>query len=282
MIYTELRKNFFDLLCRNSSPDFIAYLRAYEALPMPFQESLDVSCELINGTRADSMRLAITGLQRRDVLRWLSACHRKIPLIQSLLFENSTDECFGIGLADYPSGMGVCRMKIYNTYGRFQSQDKKVKHIQHLFSLLNIPDVEFRKDLERFKDVDESGVDWELEGGAVLKVYFGPFHRDRLLDSSFGSLPKEEIQYYNILRSKNFLPETFTFSVKYSQNGRFLRTDLHYQTREFVLCFRMFDLKREALKFFVDFYRIFPSLRLQSISLQLVPVQKTYFYFKMR
>ena len=279
MISTELRREFFDLLCRNSSPDFIEYLRAYESLPKPPQESFEVSCELVNGIRVDSMRLAIMCLQRQDVLRWISACRHKIPLIQDLLFDNTTDECFGIGLADYPSGSGVCRMKIYNTYGPSQSQVRKVAHIQQLFSILNIPDVEFRKDWERFRKVEFSGIDWDREDRAMIKVYFGPFHLDQLFGSFSEALLKEDILYYDILRQRGLLPERIFFCVRYYRGSRSLRTDMCYRTRKIVPYLRVFDHKREASKFLVDLYRISPGSSLQFISMQRVPVFKEQFYF---
>lgn len=278
-ISTDLRKKFFDLLCRNSSPDFIEYLRAYEGLSRPPQESFEISCELVNGIRVDSMRLAVERLRRQDVLRWLSACHRKIPSIQDLLYENTTEECFGIGLADYPSGYGVCRMKIYNFYGRSQSQAKKITHIQQLFSLLNIPHVEFRKDWEMFRKVQFSGIDWDGEGQAMIKVYFGLFNLEKLFGSFFKTLSKKESLSYDVLRKRRLLPETFLFCVRYSQKGRSLRTDMRYQTRRFVPFLRMFDRKRNVSKFLIDFYRTFHDLKLEYISMQWIPVQKIQFYF---
>jgi hypothetical protein len=279
MISTDSRKKLFDLLCRNSSPDFIEYLRAYEGLSRPPQEQFEVSCELVNGIRIDSMRLAVTFLRRKDVLRWFSACHRKIPLIQDLLFDNTTDECFGIGLADYPSGSGICRMKIYNDFGPTVSQARRVAHIQQLFSLLNIPDAAFRKDWERFKILDLLGIDWDRDGQAVIKVYFGPFHLGQLFGSLSDVLFKNEILYYDILRQNCLLPHAFFLVAKYSQDGRSQRTDLRLRTRKFAPYFKLFDHKREASKFFIDFYRIFPGMRLEFIGNQWAPSQKTQFYF---
>ncbi len=106
------------------------YLRAYEDLPRPQQESFEVSCELVNGRRIDRMRLAILGLRRADVLGWMSACGHPARFIDGLLFENTTDACFGIGLADYESGAGNCRIKAYNEYGTSQSQEKNVAHVR--------------------------------------------------------------------------------------------------------------------------------------------------------
>ena len=193
MISVEFRKKFFDLLCRNSSPDFIRYLRAYEGLSVPQQESLEVSCELVNGRRVDGMRMAISCLSRKDVLKWLSACRQKIPFIQDLLFENTTQDCFGIGLADYSSGAGVCRMKIYNTYGPSQTQVRKAAHIQKSFSLLNMGDLQFKKDLEMFGKIEGMAIDWDHQGQATIKVYFGFFGPEQLSVGSLRALSKEEI-----------------------------------------------------------------------------------------
>ncbi|MEI7998586.1 MAG: hypothetical protein WCH62_03670 [Candidatus Omnitrophota bacterium] len=278
----ELRKKFFNLVCRNCSPDFIEYIRVYETLPKPPQESFEISCELINGIRVDSMRLAIMRLYRQDVLRWISACHHKISFLQDLLYENTTDECFGIGLADYPSGLGICRIKIYNTYGRFQSQKRKSTHIQQSFSVLNIPDVEFRKDWERFKKVEFSGIDWDREGRAMIKVYFGPFRLEQLFGNFSEVLLKEDILCYDILRQKGLLPEKFLFCVRYFQGARSIRTDMRFQTRRIVPYLRIFDHQREASKLFVDFYRIFPGSRLEYISMQWAPILKQQFYFWVR
>jgi hypothetical protein len=281
MISTERRKKFFDLLCSNSSPDFIEYLRIYENFSRSAQELFEASCELVNGIRVDSMRLAISNLHKQEVLRWIYACRFKIPLIEDLLFEDTKEACFGIGLADYPSGSGVFRMKIYNLYyGRSQSQSRKVAHIQQSFSLLNIPDIEFRKDLEQFRKVNISGIDWDCEGQAMIKVYFGPFPLEQLFGSLSEVFFKDEILCYDILRQKGLLPETFVITARYSRDGRSIRTDFPCRTRKFVPYLKMFDYKREVSKFFIDLYRIFPGLTLQVINMQWTPVQTTKFYFK--
>jgi len=282
MISTSNRKKLFDLLCRNSSPDFIEYLRVYEGLPQPPQESFEISCELVNGIRVDSMRLAILWLQRRDVLRWLSECHRKIPFIQEFLFDNKTEGCFGIGLADYLSGSGVCRMKIYNFYGSAQPESRKTAHIQQAFSLLNIPDVEFMKDWKLFRKIEVSGIDWDREGQPMIKVYFGPFPIEQLFSGFSKALSKEEFLCYNLLKERSMLPETFVFCARYSLNGRSLRTGMRYRTKKFVPYLKMFDNKKEVTKFFVDFYRIFPSLELQVITMQWLPIKKMQFYFLLK
>ncbi|MDP2653393.1 MAG: hypothetical protein Q8Q08_05110 [Candidatus Omnitrophota bacterium] len=279
MIYLEFRKKFFDLLCRDSSPDFVGYLRAYEGLPLPPEESFEISCELVNGMRVDNMRLAIMCLHRRDVLRWLSAFRCKVPLSQDFLFENAADNCFGIGLADYPSGSEACRIKLYNTYGDLQSQAGKVEHIQRLFSSLNIPDAAFRRDWEQFRDVEFSGVDWGLEGRASIKVYFGPFSLDQFSGGLSGKLLKEDRLCYDVLRQEGLLPKAMIFCARYFLGGRSLRIDICCKTRKMSSYLRMFDPKGEALRFLVDFYRIFPGLSLQYISIQSVPVQKIKFYF---
>ncbi len=276
-----MRKALFDLLCLHSSPVFIEYLRAYENLTQPPREGFEVSCELINGVRVDNMRVAIMCLRMKVLLRWLSACRRKIPMIQDLLFKNTTDGCFGIGLADYPSGSGICRTKIYNEYGNSKSQVGKIAHVQQLFPLLNIPDVDFRKDSLKFSKMNISCIDWDREKRAAIKVYFGPFPLEHLFGRFSEVFSKEEILCYDILRKKGLLPEMFQFSIKYSQDGRSIKTELRYQTMNIVPYLKKFDPKQEVSNFLVDFYRLFPDLSLQVISMQWIPVEKIQFYFLM-
>lgn len=278
-ISVNLRKKFFDILIRNSSSEFVQYLRAYEDLSRSSSEAFEISCELVNGIKVDNVRLSIEGLRRINVLKWLEACHRPIPFIEDLLYKNSTEHCFGIGLADYPSGGGTCRIKIYNFYGRLQSQAKKLAHIRKVFSLLNIPDDQFKKDYERFKRVEFSGIDWDQEGKVTFKVYFGLFPLDHLFDKFFQIFKKDEMKKYEALRKRGLLPEKFICCAKYSQKGSSLRTDMRYQTRKISPFLKIFDVKQEVLASIADFYKVFNDIKLEYIAMQWVPVQKIQFYF---
>lgn len=273
-----LRKRLFSILCVRSSQDFIEYLRVYEDLPMPRKESFEVSCELVSGMRRDSARLAILGLHRQDVLRWLYRCHREIPLIQKLLFNNTT-ECFGIGLTDYPLGLGVCRIKIYNEYGLSKSQVDERSHIQSLFAILNIPDNDYKQDLERFGKVHMSGIDWDCNGQATIKVYFGFFQSGQSVNSLKQSLSDDDSFYYNTLRDNGLLPETFLFCIRYSRGGRSVRTDMRVQTRKIVPYLRIFDHQGEIERFLADFSSVFLRLSLEFVSVNLLPVKKVQFHF---
>jgi len=278
-ISIEQRKKVFDLLCRDSSPDFIKYLRAYEGIPRPPSESFEISCELINGIRNDSARLAVFDICRQDVLRWLSACQRQVPLIQDLLFENATDECFMIGLADYPSSSRGCRFKIYNEYSSSLSQIGDGGHAQRLFSLLNISDVAFKKDLDLFKKVKIAAIEWDHQQRAIIKVYFGNFHLEQLFTSFSEALFKDELLCYDNLRKKALLPEIFHICVRYSPQGRSIKMEFNCQTRRVVPYFEMFDQQRQAAKFFADLFRITPGLRLEFLSVQWLPAPKVQYYF---
>ena len=279
MISAQLRKKFFDLLCCHSSSDLIQYLRAYEGLSIPPKELLEVSCELVNGKKADGTRLAITCLRRQDVLEWFSACRKKEPLIQDILFENAAEDCFGIGLADGPLGADACRIKIYNTYGRSQLLVRKIQHIQKLFPLLNISDAKFKKDLELFRKIEGIAIDWDHQGPATIKVYYGYFDSEQLFVAPFQALSKEEILCYDILRQQGLLPRMFLRCARYSRDGRTFRTDMRFQTKRVVPYLRILDHQREASRFFVDFYKIFPDLELEYISMQWAPVEKMQYYF---
>ena len=274
------RQNLFDLLCAEGSADLVGNLRAYEGIPRPEDESFEVSCELVNGVRADSIRIAIMNLHRQDVLRW-AACRHRIPLIEDLLFDNATDGCFGIGFADYSSGRGVCRTKIYTEYGSSNSKAGKLAHLQRLFPLLNISDKEFKDDLKRFGKVDATGIDWDAQDRSVIKVYWGPFQLEELLAKYSDVLLSKEILCYDLLRQYDLLPRSFLIVAKYSGEGRSRRTDLCIRTRRVVPFFRMFDPHKEAAKVFLDISRIYPRWRLEYIGLQWEPVEKVQFYFLM-
>ena len=280
MIPLELRKKLFEIALPGSSPDFSRYLRAYETLPRPVNESFEISCELINGKRVDQMRLAILGLQRHDVLQWLNACGRHIPSIEGILLDSALDACFGIGLADYPLGQGLCRMKVYhNTWGETYSQVKKFKHLRQLFELLEIKESEFIKDWELFRKVDISGIDWDGENRATIKVYYGPFYTDDLFGRFCDVFPKEDLRRYDDLREKSLLGETCLFCAKYNREGRSIRTDIRYRTTKVAAYLKDFDHLHEVSRFFLDYYKIFPGLRLEFISIQWNPVIKKQFYF---
>jgi hypothetical protein len=277
-----IRKRLFDFLSDHSSSEFVEYLRAFESLPKSSNESFEVSCELMNGKRIDQMRLAILGLNRNDVLGWVSACRLQIPLIEELLFENTKDECFGIGLADYPSGAGLCRIKLYNEYRDFQSQTRTIAHIQTLFSLLNIPDEAFKKDLELFGKVRISAIDWDMENQAMIKVYFGFFRPEGAFQGFAGALLKEDLICYNNYKKHGFMPEKVQFSIRYSKEERSLKTEMFFQGIKIVPFLKLFDHQREVSRFFADFYKDLPDLVLHVISMQWVPVERMQFYFMIR
>jgi hypothetical protein len=148
-----------------------------------------------------------------------------------------------------------------------------------LFSVLNIPDHDFKNDLARFRKLHFSGIDWDQDGQAMIKVYFGLFPMGKKFDSLSEALTKQELLCYDHLRKKGLLPANFLFCVRYSQKGRSLRTDLRCRTRQILPYLKMLDPKKDVSRFFVDLYRIFPGLSLQYISLQWAPVQKRQFYF---
>lgn len=271
----------FDLLCRWGSPDFVKYLRAYDSIPRPKGESLETSCELADGIREDRGRLAIFNLQRQDVLNWIAACQLKIPSVEDLVFGNTIDECFMIGLADYPSKARGCRLKIYNEYGTSKSLDTGDKHAAQLFSLLDIPDYEFKKDFELFKKIKIGAVEWDGQQRAMIKIYFGDFDSKQLLGRFSGMFLKEELLCYGQLLKKGLLPKKFHFCIRYSRKeGRSLKIELNCQTRKVVPYLDMFDQRREAAKFFLELYRLFPGLRMEFVSIQWDPAQKVQFYFK--
>ncbi len=274
----DFRTKFFDALSCDSSGEFAQYLRAYEKLEIP-DEKFEISCEVVDGLRLDRMRLSIEGLGRQDVLKWFAACRRKIPLIEDLLYTNTTEKCFGIGLADYPSGKGVGRIKIYNFYGRQQLQAQKVEHIAKSFTLLNIPQAAFKKDQSLFKRIEFSGIDWDHEGQATIKVYFGLFNLEELFEKFSGEFARGEMLKYDLLRQKGLLSEKFLICVKYSPKGRSLRADMRYQTRKFVTLLKIFDPRQNVARFIADFYQIFHDLKLEYLSMQWNPKQKMQFYF---
>ena len=281
MIALESRKKLFEMLRAGCSSDFAVYLRGYEMLhPRPSKESFEVSCELVNGKRVDQMRLAVLGLQKHDVLEWLKACQRHIPMVKELLFDSALDACFGIGLADYTSGQGACRIKIYhNTFGNTYPQVAKFQHLRRLFALLGIPELEFIKDWQRFKKVDISGIDWDGQDQATIKVYYGPFYPQDLFGRFSEVFSKQDIMRYDALWQEGLLAEAFLFCAKYGRQGRSIRTDMRYRTKNPAAYLKEFDPHHEASRAFLDFYKVFPASRLEFISMEWSAVERMQFYF---
>ena len=273
------RQALFNLLCRQTSPRFTEYLRVYEHLPQPRGESFELSCELVDGVRVDSMRVAIMCLRKKEVLRWLLASNNRVPFVRDVLFDNETDECFGIGMADYPTGLGARRIKIYNAYKRSQVRVRKTDHILQLCDLFNIPDNGFRKDLERFEKIELSSIDWSREKKAAIKVYFGPFNSDQLFKRFSRVFPKDEIMPYRVLCEKKLLPEVVYFTAKYSQEGHTFRVDLCNRMKDIRPYLKAFDHHQQVSGFLADFRRIFPDLHLQWISTQGAFFHKIQLYF---
>jgi hypothetical protein len=280
--YCLFRRKLFIHLKQICSPDFINYLNAYEALPLPPKESLEISCELDNGIRVDSMRLAILYLQKQVLLNWLSSCHDPISKVDDVLFDNYTDHCFGIGLADYPSKAGVCRKKIYNFFGSSATDLMKINHIKKNFKILNISDMDFERDLRLFKLLEFSGNDWDLKHQPIIKVYYGPFYLQQLFDEFSEQFSKEEILRFKELHQKGFLSEKFSITARYHREKRNLRVDMFYKFKSIVPYLRIFDVNREVSKFLLEMYKIFPGTNLTGVSMQGFPRNKTQFYFQLK
>lgn len=277
----EKKKEVFDLLVQAGSEDFAHYLRAYEGIPRPPAETLEVSCELVDGARKDRARMAVFNLRRQEVLNWLEGCRINIPSFEKLVFENEIDGCFMIGLADYLSEERGCRLKIYNEYMTSKSVGGGGEHAEQLFSLLDIPDHEFKKDLRLFKKIKIGAVEWDREHNALVKIYFGDFDSRELLGRFSKILHEEERLCYERMRSDGLLPEVFHFCVRYTKEGaKSLKVELNCRTRRIVPYLEQFDPNREAAKFFRELYRLFPGLRMEFMSMQWAPAQKVQFYFR--
>lgn len=225
------------------------------------------------------MRVAIMCLRKKEILRWLLASHNPVPFVRDLLFDNETDECFGIGLADYPKSRGAGRIKIYNAYKRSRIQAGKTGHVRKLCALFGIPDKSFRKDLDRFANLELSSLDWNLEHKAAVKAYFGPFRSEQLFKKFSRVFSGKEITQYRELGRRKLLPEAVYLTGRYSSDGHSLRVDLCNRKQDIQPYLKAFDRRQQVARYLSAFRRIFPDLHLQWISLQGVPVNKIQFYF---
>jgi hypothetical protein len=279
MIPAQLRELFFLLLCRRSSPEFHTYIHAYQGIARPPYESFEVSCELMNGIKTDRMRMAILGLGRQDVQRWMTASKGKDPLLEDILFENKKEACFGIGLVDFSYGQGISRAKIFNEYGHIPTQSQKRKHIRQLFSILKMSSLEFEKDLNLFESIKLSSIDWDLQGQARIKVYYGPF-TPQIMQEKFPELINRDgnLNYHHLERN-DLMPQAFEICARYGFQRPSLKVNMKCRRGRTIPYLKMFDNKREASRFFVDFYRTIPALELTYICEEWDPIQKTQFYF---
>ncbi len=279
MIPAQFREIFFLLLRLRSSPAFHAYIHAYQGIAKPPYESFEVSCELIDGVKTDRMRMAILGLRRLDVKRWMTASKGEDPLLEGILYENNTEACFGIGLVDFSHGHGISRAKIFNEYGQRPSQSQKRMHVRKLFSMLNVYSAEFEKDLDRFKTIKLSSIDWDLQGQAMIKVYYGPFTPKAMHKKFPEMLHKDRNLDYHNLERNDLMPQAFEICARYGFHRPSLKVNMKCRRGRTVPYLKMFDEKREASKFFADIYSKIPALELTYICEEWDPVRKTQFYF---
>ncbi len=273
------RKQLFNVLCSRSSPNFQKELRSYEAMPQPRSESFEVSCELIDGVRVDQMRVAIMCLYRQEVMDWLVLHHPSIKRVEELLFNNPHEDCFGIGFADYPQEQGVRRVKLYNCYGHQKIQPPMREHIFKLFAMLGLSESEFRKDLQTFDQIRFSCVDWDEKGKAAIKVYYGLFHQDLLFDRFAREFSPEDMGRLRDLSCKALLADKFVVTGKYGNEGKVLRVDMCYNTKDFSSYMKHFDPHGQTAAFFAGFKPIFPELSLQYMGMQFDPSLKIQSYF---
>lgn len=282
MISVISREKLFQLLLRNCSLRFSKYLSAYKDLLDIKQESFEVSCELVDDVRSDNIRLAILGLNQTDVKRWIRACGDKIILTRDFLFDNAHERCFAIGLADYPDGAGTCRRKFYNFYGRAKSEKIKIKHIEKILSLLGIPNIDFKNDCVLFSKIEASGLDLDNDNRATIKVYFGPFSSTILSEKCVRELVNTDIAFLDLLKRYQMFSATVLFCVGYARSGRSVRVGLRYRTENIKPYLQLFDRYGQVLRFVSDFYKEFPKLSLQVVTVQRAPVKKMQFYFLLK
>ena len=136
---------------------------------------LELSSEFGQGGGRDYVRLALSCLRKDQVLELFSETKHRQRTVAQFMLANHADPCFGIGIADYGLHGEEQRIKLYNYYDLSQKKTLWKAHLLKLCRKAKIPWQGVERDVNYFKKVRMSSVDFYDHGAVDLKVYYGPF-----------------------------------------------------------------------------------------------------------
>ncbi|MBF0485617.1 MAG: hypothetical protein HQL16_03780 [Candidatus Omnitrophica bacterium] len=226
------------------------------------------------------LRAAFSCLKREEILRLFSHTKFRASDLDGLMFENSVDPCFGMGIADYKDTKEDARFKLYSVYLDAQKKVDQVKHIHDVCKRIGLDFSLVGKDLDSFKEMRACSVDLYDNGVTGLKLYTPFLQTEDILGQYSSVFDKSTLHKYEKLLHTGILPETFLFCIRYGHSLRSARTDFSYRTTQVAPYLQAFDLSGAATRLYQELLMVIPTIRLAYISMDLDKRLRTQFYFE--
>ena len=239
---------------------------------------LEVSSECGQRGGRDYVRLALSCLRRDQVLELFSQTNHK-QAVEEFMLANHDDPCFGMGIADYGSGCDEQRTKLYNYYDLLKNKTLWKDHLIELCRKTGISWQDVERDIDYFKEVQMSAVDFYDHGEVHLKVYFGPFPSQDILTKFLNLFNAQAVKQYRKWLDGESLSQLALLCIRYAPQGRSIRTDFWCQARHIVPYLREFDLQGDAVRLYKDLCAISTNQVLTFICVDMDQRPRTQFYF---
>ncbi len=275
----QARKKLLKYFKTKASPQTFSILRKFFRIIGQGPAPLEVSSESGQGGGGDYVRLALSCLRRDQVLELLSETKHKRQMVEQFMLANHEDPCFGMGIADYGLRCDEHRIKLYNYYDLSKKKTLWKGHLLKLCKKTEIPWQDVERDINYFKKVRMSSVDFYDNGAVDLKVYFGPFWSQDILLKFKTLFNAQAIKKYGKWLTGRYLSRLALLCIRYNPQGKSVRTDFWCSTRRIAPYLKQFDLQGDATRLYKDLCAISSSQILTFICIDLDQRPRTQFYF---
>jgi hypothetical protein len=275
----QTRERLLQYFATKASPQTLSIVRKFFKIIGQERAPLEVSSESGLGRGRDYVRLALSCLRRDQVLELLSGTKHKQELVKQFMMANPKDPCFGLGIADYGLRCDEQRIKLYNYYELSSKKDIGRGHLLKLCRKTNVPCKDVERDINYFERVRMSAVDFYDNGEVNFKAYYGPFRPKDILSKFQGLFSPRANKKYGQWMAGEQLFRLLVMCVRYSRQGRSVRTDFWCQTRKILPYLKEFDLQGDAKRLYKDLCGISLDQILTFVCIDLDKRPRTQLYF---
>ena len=274
-----VRKNLLQYFKTKASAQTYNILKSFFSFIGPDPAPLEVSSEYGQDGQGDYVRVALSCLTRDQALKLFALTKHPRQVVESFMFDDHQDACFGMGIADYGTESAQQRIKLYNYYDLSRKRALWKEHLLELGEKAGVSRLELKRDIGQFKKVRMSSVDIYDNGKIDLKVYYGPFF-SKDFPSKFQSLfDTRTIRKYKDLLGPGLLSRLVLFCVRYNSDGKSIRTDFWCSARRIVPLLKRLDAHGDATRLYKDISALTTSRNLSFICIDMDKRPRTQFYF---
>lgn len=275
----QARKRLLQYFETKASPQTFRILRKFFRIIDQDLAGLEVSSESGQGGDRDYVRLALSCLRRDQVLELFSETKHKQQAVKQFMPANHEDPCFGMGIADYGLGCDEQRIKLYNYYDLADNKTLWKEHLLKLCRKTKIPWQNVERDINYFKKVKMSAVDFYDHGAVELKVYYGPFRSQDILLKFQSLFNAQAIRKYGEWLMGGHLPRLALLCIRYNLQGKSVRTDFWCSTKRVMPYLKEFDLQGDAVRLYKDLQAISQKQVLTFMCIDMDQRPRMQFYF---